>query len=367
MRLPLRPGWICLLAVAIAGCKPSPEVVPEPERPISDFGRFEGEVVAVWEPDGRKMTLREDFTYFDPRGHRWLAPTGAAVDGASIPRLFWTVIGGPFEGKYRNASVVHDIGCVEMQQPWEDVHRMFYEACRCSGVDETQAKMMYYAVHHFGPRWQRIVENVIEQVADATGKMVDQEVTVQHTVRIDPPPPTPDELEQVQAFIAEDDPEPLAIERFNRDSLHRRPRRGREGPPRTAADDSSPGERHDSVHKPHRSADAPPSRRTAPDRSSENQQGRWSSSPGAPPRGAPPLGQDEQEWATQIVRQYLEQQAGASRPAEYRVERGRGGFRVLVQFLHEDDQGQMVPYIGGTCIVRISRDGQVLESVSGSE
>jgi hypothetical protein len=37
-----------------------------------------------------------------------------------------------------------------------------------------------------------------------------------------------------------------------------------------------------------------------------------------------------------------------------------------VQFLHEDDQGQMVPYIGGTCTVRISRDGQVLESVSGS-
>ena len=102
--------------------------------------------MAVWDADGRNMTLREDFFYIDSQGRRWRAPTGAIVNGASIPSVFWTAIGGPFEGKYRNASVVHDVGCAEMRQPWEDVHRMFYEACRCGGVDETQAKLMYYAV-----------------------------------------------------------------------------------------------------------------------------------------------------------------------------------------------------------------------------
>ena len=41
----------------------------------------------------------------------WTAPKGAKVDGASIPQLFWTPIGGPFEGKYRYASVIHDTEC----------------------------------------------------------------------------------------------------------------------------------------------------------------------------------------------------------------------------------------------------------------
>src|SRR5712692_9140850 len=30
---------------------------------------------------------------------------------ASIPRAFWSVIGGPLEGQYRNASVFHDVAC----------------------------------------------------------------------------------------------------------------------------------------------------------------------------------------------------------------------------------------------------------------
>ena len=189
MRLPISPLWMFVLAVAVAGCGPSTPDVPQ--STTTDFGRFEGDVVAAWDPDGRNMTLRENFAYIDSMERRWLAPAGTVVDGASIPRLFWTVIGSPFAGKYRNASVVHDIECDEMRQPWQDVHRMFYEACRCGGVDEAQAKIMYYAVYHFGPRWQLIVENVIEQVVGAEGQPEEQEVTIQHVVRIDPPPPTP--------------------------------------------------------------------------------------------------------------------------------------------------------------------------------
>jgi hypothetical protein len=341
-------------------------VVPDANPPISDFGRFEGDIVAVWDANGRNMTLREDFAYLDPTGRRWVAPTGAVVDGASIPRLFWTIIGGPFEGKYRNASVVHDVGCVEMQQSWEDVHRMFYEACRCGGVDEAQAKVMYYAVYHFGPRWQRIVENVIEQVADANGQLVEQEVTVQHMVRMDPPPPTPDELEQVKAYIAEDAPEPVAIERFHRESLHRRPWRGRpDGTPRAKPDGAAIRDQRDFAPNQDRAQGMPAGQRKLPDSPREQQQVRRLPGPTNESR-VPPLGQAEQEWAIEIVRQHFDQQAGTPRPAEYRVERARGGYLVLVQFLHEDDQGQMVPYAGGTCSARISRDGQVLEVVSGS-
>jgi hypothetical protein len=75
------------------------------------------------------------------------------VDGASIPKFAWSIIGGPFEGKYRDASVIHDVACVARSAPWEYVHLVFYYAMLASGVDKTTAKIMYAAVYHFGPRW----------------------------------------------------------------------------------------------------------------------------------------------------------------------------------------------------------------------
>jgi len=119
------------------------------------FGRFEGRVLTEWDKDGRFMILQEPFAYFDASNKRWSAPVGARINGASIPQPFWSLIGGPFEGQYRNASVVHDVYCETMSESWEDVHEMFYHACRCGGVSESKAKLMYWAVYHFGPHWER--------------------------------------------------------------------------------------------------------------------------------------------------------------------------------------------------------------------
>ncbi len=120
----------------------------------ANFGWFKGEVIALWLTDGRNMQLTQPFAYIDPRGKEWVAPQGSVVNGASIPGALWSTIGGPYEGKYRHASVIHDVACEEMTSKWEDVHNMFYEACRCGGVSVGEAKKMYYAVYWFGPRWQ---------------------------------------------------------------------------------------------------------------------------------------------------------------------------------------------------------------------
>jgi len=120
----------------------------------SDFGTFDGDPISWWLPDGRVMKLAATFTFTDANGRAWSALSGSKVDGASIPKLFWTWIGGPFEGKYRNASVVHDTECqVPHKHRWQDVHRMFYAGCRAGGVGATLAKIMFAAVYHFGPRW----------------------------------------------------------------------------------------------------------------------------------------------------------------------------------------------------------------------
>ena len=118
-----------------------------------DYGHFIGDVVAKWSPDGRNMVLTQPFVYVDPEGVRWEAPLDSVIDGASIPQFAWSIIGGPFEGKYRAASVIHDVACVNRSRPWATVHRAFYTAMLASGAARAQAKVMYAAVYHFGPRW----------------------------------------------------------------------------------------------------------------------------------------------------------------------------------------------------------------------
>jgi Protein of unknown function (DUF1353) len=130
------------------------------------FGKFEGDIVTKWSDDGRNMTLERDFAYVDSQGKRWDAPTGAVINGASIPRLFWSVIGSPFDGKYRNASVVHDTACEFQKERWEDVHRMFYDAMRCARVGAGKAQTMYWAVYHFGPRWQQTPTGAVTETPE---------------------------------------------------------------------------------------------------------------------------------------------------------------------------------------------------------
>ena len=77
----------------------------------NEYGKFEGDLEFRWNDDNRTMTLPKDFSYVDPLSVRWVAPKGSKIDGASIPQWAWSLIGGPFEGAYRKASVVHDVAC----------------------------------------------------------------------------------------------------------------------------------------------------------------------------------------------------------------------------------------------------------------
>ena len=166
------------------------------------WGRFEGQVLAAWHDDGRTMTLLEPFGYVDPAGMRWPAPEGSEVNGASIPQAFWSVIGGPFAGRFRNASVVHDVACVEQTASWREVHWMFYEACRCAGVAAVKGKLMYYAVFHFGPRWE----------IDTTLLVRDgEELRVDRPPDTTPPPPTAADVAAAVTFFASHDPPATAI------------------------------------------------------------------------------------------------------------------------------------------------------------
>jgi hypothetical protein len=122
-----------------------------------DFGKYIGSIQTEWLGDGLRMRLLANFSYIDPNGVEWKAPAGRIVDGASIPWFAWSFIGGPFEGRYRDASVIHDIACEDKDRAWEVVHEAFYWGMRASQVETWRAKVMYAAVYHRGPRWPRRV------------------------------------------------------------------------------------------------------------------------------------------------------------------------------------------------------------------
>lgn len=114
---------------------------------------FEGSIKTEWLPDGETMILLEDIHFVDTGGVRWTCKAGDWVDGASIPRFFWRIIGPPLRGKYRAASVFHDVACSKKIGNTETASNMFYDAMIESGVCKWKACIMYLAVLNFGPQW----------------------------------------------------------------------------------------------------------------------------------------------------------------------------------------------------------------------
>jgi hypothetical protein len=117
------------------------------------LGRFNGDLVLKALPDGRTMELMQSFAYVDSHDVSWPVPSGVRVDGASIPSVFWSIIGAPYTGKYREASVIHDYYCATKSRHWKAVHKVFLDGMLARGVEKIQAELMYLAVYRFGPRW----------------------------------------------------------------------------------------------------------------------------------------------------------------------------------------------------------------------
>lgn len=139
------------LAVSMSACVTSGGNAPT--DPV-EFGTFDAPVRAEWGEDGREMLLLREAVFRDkPQSIIWTAPRGARIDGASVPRVFWSLLTGPYEGLHRDASVNHDYECCVKSRPWREVHRMYYDAMRARGESAARAKLMYFAVYMFGPRW----------------------------------------------------------------------------------------------------------------------------------------------------------------------------------------------------------------------
>lgn len=179
-------------------------------------GRYEGAPPKVaMGDDGRNMTLLEPFAFVDNQNIRWEAPSGTVTDGASIPQFLWTVVGGPFEGKFRWAAIIHDRYCEIRTRPAEDTHKAFYDAMLTAGVDSRRAWLMYRAVASFGPSWPRPQVNPACRMPDGTvdySKCTENNA-VTRSLRVSKPKPTKRSVEEFLKEI-QDQANPADIEKL---------------------------------------------------------------------------------------------------------------------------------------------------------
>lgn len=107
--------------------------------------------------EDRRIMLLEPMQVLDRRMTKlFTIPAGFICDGASIPRLMWTVVGSPLTGDYRRAAVLHDYECRMRKMVTLSsgtTHERFYRAMRDGGVGYNRARIMRLATDNFGPQW----------------------------------------------------------------------------------------------------------------------------------------------------------------------------------------------------------------------
>src|SRR3972149_385020 len=65
-------------------------------------------------------------------------------DGASIPRIFWSLIGSPTTGSYTRAACLHDGLYSSQAFPRKKSDELFLEAMKAGGVGDVCRKLLFY-------------------------------------------------------------------------------------------------------------------------------------------------------------------------------------------------------------------------------
>ena len=151
---------VCVLS--LSGC-PDDEVTNDPATDTGNVSIFvpQDGVEATRDSGSGLHTTKSELRFFDADGLEWLAPAGTVTDGASIPQFALSLTGNQLDNRFFKAAVVHDAYCAADNEggdsyhtrSWQQVHRMFYEACIVGKTPHLLAKLMFAAVWLGGPTW----------------------------------------------------------------------------------------------------------------------------------------------------------------------------------------------------------------------
>ncbi len=139
-------AFLSACALALAGCDPTtyiaqssraeaPEIscLTQPQGGCSFSQsplRVLDEPVELPRRPYKFFPTADPLNFVDAQGKSWNAPPRTLTDGASIPKIFISIVGDPTSPEYINAAAVHDAYCgvgnergpMYHRANWEDVH-----------------------------------------------------------------------------------------------------------------------------------------------------------------------------------------------------------------------------------------------------
>jgi len=89
--------------------------------------------------------LKADFKFI-ANGLTFIIPAGFVFDGASIPKIFWTITTSPFNPKVMRAACIHDFLYRTHAIPRKQADKLFMQILIEDGMAEESAEVLYSAV-----------------------------------------------------------------------------------------------------------------------------------------------------------------------------------------------------------------------------
>jgi len=112
----------------------------------------------VWVGDSLRLDTSYMFKMAD--GRQCCIPRGWVTDGASIPRIFWSIIGHPFLSIYRDAALRHDVQYELGVVARDLIDQQFLRDLKTAGMGILKRTMMYSAVRLAGGQHYNTGENL---------------------------------------------------------------------------------------------------------------------------------------------------------------------------------------------------------------
>jgi hypothetical protein len=102
-----------------------------------------------YENDYIQVTIKSDFI----------------TDGASIPKLFWSVVGNPLSNDLLKPAIIHDGLYTLMQLKRLECDKLLKEMLLFNGTSKVKAYFIYYAVRLFGgSHWRKDTTDMMKFV-----------------------------------------------------------------------------------------------------------------------------------------------------------------------------------------------------------
>ena len=95
------------------------------------------------------IQLSEDWYFCIDTRIIWI-PKGYVCDGASIPRVFWSIVGSPFDPNNAVGAWAHDYLYLTHLTDKNTADEVAFQLWRQAGIRLLKARVMWFAVNKFG-------------------------------------------------------------------------------------------------------------------------------------------------------------------------------------------------------------------------